>query len=343
MKRNLDMDLEFLPYLVSPPVSPQQLHKQAISNDTQTIDAWRTTWIENAKINHEKHGPFVENHIGQQFDLFRNQPAIILGSGPSLKNSIKALKKNKTIPVVSCLHNFHYMIDHKIKVDLWVSLDCGKVTIEEISEGGKKPPEYYLEKTKGQKLAAFISSDPGLIDSWQGDISWFSCGIPDNEIRQKYAEIEPFEIYVSTGGNVLGSAMYIAKAIWGCNPIAMTGADFCFDYMKKFHPWDSKYDGKLGKALFTNDVFGNKVYTWQSYHNFKSHFDAVSIKCPGIWVNISEGGTWGAYPEGIIPSVRQMAADDFVKMYHVSEEIKYMCENPKNATEPGLSAPKILF
>jgi len=343
MRRNVDIDLEFLPYLIEPPVAPAQLHKQAVSNDSQTIEAWREIWIKNAGINHDKHGPFGDSHIGQQFDRYRNQPVIVLGSGPSLKNSIPALKETKTIPVISCLHNFHYLMDHGIHVDLWVTLDSGKVTIEEISEGGALEPERYIEKTEGQTLAAFISSDPDLIDTWKGDVKWFSCGIPDDKIRAEYEDVEKFEIYVSNGGNVLGASMYIARAIWGCNPIAMSGADFCFDYIKKFHPWDSKYDGKLGQALITNDIFGNKVYTWKSYSNFKGWFDGVSIKCPGIWINISEDGTWGAYPQGLIPSVRQMAAADFVKMYHISEEIRYMCENPSNATEPGLTAPKILF
>ena len=343
MRRTLEMDLEFLPYLESAPVQPEQLQKQATSNDDRTIEAWRETWIKNTKENHERCGPFVNSHLGTQFNRFRNQPCIVLGSGPSLKNSIEALKKNKTIPVISCLHNFHYLVDNGIKVDLWVSLDSGKVTIEEISEGGEHSPGYYKQKTQGQQLAAFIGSDPELIETWQGDVTWFSCGIPDQKIREEFEAIEKFEIYVSNGGNVLGASMYIAKAFWGCNPIAFAGADFCFDYTKRFHPWDSKYDGKLGKALIHNDIFGNKVYTWQSYFNFKGWFEGVSMRCPGIWHNISEGGTLGAYPNGLIPSIKQQAAEDFVKMYHICEEIKFMCENPTNATEPGLNAPKILF
>ena len=343
MRRTLEMDLEFLPYLDQPPVQPAQLQKKATSNDAVTIDAWRDIWINNAKENHERYGPFVNTHLGLEWGRFRNQPAIVVGSGPSLKNSIEALKQNKSIPVISCLHNFHYLVDNDIKVDLWVTLDSGKVTIEEISEGGQHPPEYYIEKTKGQKLAAYIASDPELIETWKGEVLWFSCGIPDKKIREAMDDIEKFEVYISNGGNVLGASMYIAKAFWGCNPIAFTGADFCFDYIKKFHPWDSKYDGKLGKALITNDIFGNKVYTWQSYNNFKGWFEGVTMRVPGEWINISEGGTLGAYPNGLIPSIKQMAAVDFVRGYHICEEIRYMAENPTNATEPGLDAPKILF
>ena len=123
MRKTLEMDLEFLPYLNEAPVQPAQLQKQAVSNDETTIQAWKETWIKNAQVNHKNAGTFLDSHLGTQFGRFRNQPAIVLGSGPSLKNSIEALKQNETIPVISCLHNFHYLVDNDIKVDLWVTLD----------------------------------------------------------------------------------------------------------------------------------------------------------------------------------------------------------------------------
>lgn len=343
MIRTVEMDLEFLPYLQEAPVSPEGLHQRAVSNDESTIKFWRDIWVNQTRENHKNYGPFSDSHIGQQWGLHRNKPAIVLGSGASLKNSIEALKKNKDIPVISCLHNFHYLMDNNIKVDLWVSLDAGEVTLEEISEGGEKSPEHYLALTVDQKLAAFIGSHPKLLSNWGGEILWYSAGIPDETIRKEMQEIEKFEIYLSNGGNVLGAAMYIAKGFWGCNPIAYSGADFCFDYTKKFHPWNSKYDGKIGKAVILNDVFGNKVYSWQSYVNFKSWFEGVSMRCPGLWVNCSEGGALGAYPHGLIPSIRQMTMWDYIRMYNICEELEYMAKNPSNATEPNYKVPKVLF
>jgi hypothetical protein len=343
MRRTVEMDLEFLPYLQEAPVTPEGLHNRAVSNDESTIKFWRDIWVNNTRANHESHGPFANSHVGMEWGKYRNQPAIVLGSGPSLKNSIEALKKNRDIPVISCLHNFHYLMDNDINVDLWVSLDAGEVTLEEISEGSTKPPEHYLELTKGQRLAAFVGSHPSLIESWGGEILWFSAGIPDEKVRKEMQDIEKFEVYISNGGNVLGAAMYIAKGFWGCNPIGYGGADFCFDYIKKFHPWDSKYDGKIGKAVILNDVFGNKTFSWQSYVNFKSWFEGVSIRCPGIWYNCSEGGALGAYPQGLIPSIKQSTMWDFIRMYNISDELKHMAENPSDATEANFKVPKVLF
>lgn len=343
MRRTVEMDLEFLPYLQEAPVTTEALHNRAVSNDTSTINFWRDIWINNTRKNHEKYGPFSDSHVGMEWGKYKNQPAIVLGSGPSLKNSIEALKKNTDIPVISCLHNFHYLMDNEIKVDLWVSLDAGEITLEEISEGGNKTLDEYLEMTCDQKLAAFVGSHPKLIDSWGGDVLWFSAGIPDEKIRKEMQEIEKFEIYVSNGGNVLGAAMYIAKGFWGCNPIGFGGADFCFDYAKKFHPWDSKYDGKIGKAVILNDIFGNKVYSWQSYVNFKSWAEAITMRCPGIFINCSENGAFGAYPQGLIPSLKQSTMWDFIRMFTICEELAHMCKNPGNATEPGYKVPKVLF
>lgn len=343
MLRTVEMDLDFLPYLEAPPMNPAQLQTKAVSNDRQTMDHWGDIWIGNAKANKKAYGSFKNKHVGMLHNKLRQKPCIVLGSGPSLENSVKALQENKDIYVISCLHNFHYLVDRNIKVDLWVSLDAGPVTIEEISEGGKHPHEYYVEKTKDQKLALYIASDPGLVKSWKGERFWFSAGIPDDNIRKAILEVDPFEIYVSNGGNVFGAAMYIARAFMGANPICFGGADFAFGYKKNFHPWSSKYDGKLGRTLLAHDIFGNKVHTWTSYNNFKSWFEGVTARCPGIWLNGSEGGTLGSYHNGLIPSIRQIAMIDFIEMYRIHDHLKYMCEHPEKATEPGKPAPTVLF
>lgn len=343
MLKTLEFDLELLPYLQASPMTPAQCQQQAVSNDAATIENWRETWIGNTKKNHEKHGPFKDSHVGQLFGILNQKPCIVLGSGPSLQNSIEALKTNKDIYVISCLHNFHYLVDNEIKVDLWVSLDAGPVTIEEISEGGKHDHEFYVEKTKDQKLALYVASDPGLVESWKGEKYWYSCGIPDDHIRNEIEAIEKFQVYVSNGGNVLGACMYIARGFMGANPICYAGADFAFGYKKNFHSWESKYDGKLGQYLLAHDIYGLPVKTWSSYRNFKLWFEGVSQRCPGLWINATEGGTLGSYHNGLIPSIKQMTMKDFLLMYTIHEELRYMCENPDNATEPGMKLPKVLF
>ncbi len=342
MIKTVEMDFEFQPYLSGPPMTPKQLFRQAASNDEITIQSWEKIWLDNIKKNHDKYGPFNKSHIGQFFGKYKGRPAIIVGSGPSLKGNIQDLvEASQHIPVVSCLHNFHYLEDHGVSVDFYVTLDAGEVTIPELSEGGTRDEDLYWSLTKGKKLLAFIGTSPNLIAKWQGEIFWFHVPLPDQNLMAKIEEIEVFNACISTGGNVLGASLYSAKAIMGANPIVFVGADFSFSYTKKFHGWDSKYDASMGYAFKVPDVFGNKVYTWQSYYNFKMWFDYVTQVAPGIYLNASEGGCLGAYQDGNIQSIIQTSLSSVVKMYSHHEHLK------EQFTQPGVKAAdrqiKLLF
>jgi hypothetical protein len=258
-------------------------------------------------------------------------PAIVAGAGPSLKRNGMELKDRGEIPLISCLHNFHFFEDRDIKVDYYVTLDAGEVTIEEVSEGGSKTEEEYWSATEKHTLLAYIGTSPRLLAKWRGKILFFNCPTPALGIDEEIEKIEKFHTFISPGGNVLGACLYIAKAIMGANPIAFVGADFSFSYDKKFHAWDSKYDKTMGQVLRTVDVFGHKVYTWASYHGFKCFFDWVVQRVPGSYYNCSEGGTFGAYPEGNIMSVRQVDLAEFLRMYHLCFETKDLCERPDEA------------
>jgi len=337
MSRTAEIILDYQNYIEHAPVAPQELYSRASSSDQVTINSWRSIWLKNIKANKEIFGSFKDNGIGQLIGAHQYQPVILAGSGPSLKVNGDLLKKRGEIPLVSCLHNFHFFEDKEIHVDYYVSLDAGPVVLDEVSEGGTKTSDEYWERTKGKTLLAYIGTDPKLFKLWQGKVYLYNAPIPEAKIRAEIDAIEPFHTYVSNGGNVLGAALYIAKGILGCNPVAFTGADFSFSYDKKFHAWDSKYDQNLGFVVKAIDVYGNKVPTWQSYHNFKNWFDWVALQTPGIYINCTEGGTFGAYPDGNIMAVKQMELSEFIRMYHAHEELRAQCENPE------LPHNKILF
>lgn len=332
--RKAEMILEFQNYIEAPPVQPKQLWGNACASDTITIESWRDVWIRNVKANHERFGSFKDKSVGKLYRSNQNRPGIIVGSGPSLGYNGEHLKdRDPSVPVVSCLHNYHFFEDRGINVDLFVSLDAGPVVIEEVAEGGKKTAEEYWASTKNKKLACFIGTDPAFFDKWQGEVYFFAAPIPDQKYIDELNKLPPFNMFVSTGGNVLGACLYIAKAIMGSNPVAFVGADFAFGYNTgqghKFHSWDSKYDKTLGHVGRGVDVYGNKVLTWPSYFNFKNFFDFICLQVPGLWVNCTEGGMLGAYPEGNLMAIRQMTLKHFLDMYSMNELIRAQCENPE--------------
>jgi hypothetical protein len=213
--------------------------------------------------------------------------------------------------------------------DFYVSLDAGPVTIEEVSEGGSKSAEEYWAITKDRTLLAYIGTHPDLLAKWQGEIYFFNCPVPEASFMEELNKIEVFHTWVSSGGNVLGACLYIAKAILGASMVAFVGADFSFSYDKKFHAWDSKYDKSLGYVIKAVDIFGNKVLSWQSYANFAACFNWVTLQVLGVYINCTEGGIFGAYAEGNLMSVKQMSLKDFIRMVNLHLEIKEQCLNPE--------------
>jgi len=337
VSRRAEILLEYQNYIEAPPVQPAQLYAQASSSDGVTVNHWAKIWTKNIKANKAKFGSFKEHSIGKLWGTLTHMPAIVAGAGPSLKVNGALLKDRNGMALISCLHNYHFFEDQGISPDFYVTLDAGPVVIEEVSEGGSKTPEEYWASTKGKKLLAFIGTDPALFDKWQGEVYFFNAPVPDTAYMKELEAIEPFHVYVSSGGNVLGACLYIAKGILGACTTAFVGADFAFSYDKKFHGWDSKYDASLGYVLKAIDVYGNKVLTWQSYANFKAWFDWVAVKIPGIYINCTEGGTFGAYPDGNIMAVRQLELKDFLRMHNLHEELRGQCEYPETGEK------KVLF
>lgn len=320
---------EYQNYIDYTPVPPQQLYGQACSSDEVTINSWRDTWQRNVKANHDKFGSFYEFSIGNLYGLAAQKPVIVIGSGPSLKDNAEELKNKKDILTLSCLHNFHFLEDLGCPADYYVSLDAGEVVIDEVYEGGSKTEDEYWELTKNRTLLCYIGTSPQLLSKWRGKVLFFNAPVPDQKFNEYVESIEVFNTFVSNGGNVLGACLYIAKAFLGASIIAFMGADFAFSYEKKFHGWNSKYDAKLGNVMRVPDVFGNLVYTWKSYHNFKGWFEYITLTVPGIYYNCSEGGTFGAYKEGNLRSIYQLPIKDFIRQMTMFEEIKEQSFNSK--------------
>lgn len=337
MVKKAEIICEYQPYIDMPRQQRSSNYAQACSNDQVTVNTWRETWLRNVRANHEKFGPFKDRSIGKFWGVHRNSPGICIGSGPSLRENAVGLKDNQGIPTISCLHNFHFLEDSGVGADYYVSLDAGPVTIEEVSEGGSKTADDYWAMTEDRILFAYIGSHPDLLAKWRGEIYFFNCPVPDESLLKEIDEIEKFRCFISTGGNVLGACTYIAKAVLGCNPLIFMGANFSFSYADKFHGWDSKYDKNLGNYIRLTDVYGNKVKTWQSYANFKAWFDWLVETVPGIYINATEGGCFGSYPEGNIRGIRQMDLKDVFEMFNMCDQVKAGC------IDPDTDERKILF
>ncbi len=347
MRRSISIELQYQNKI---PVIPEHYgdpYQRACSGDKVTVDTWRKIWLSNFQAAKDRFKELGDHSYGKLFGINRHQPAIVIGSGPSLRYSLDALRDNRKrehpIQTISCLHNLGLFEDEGIEIDFYLSLDSGGVVIEDICEARNKDGAFYWSQTKGKKLIAYAASDPKLFDLWQGEIYLFNCLLPDMELRKKINDIEPFHHYISSGGNALGACMYTAKAIFGSSEIIYVGADFCADYDHKFHSYQTRYDNLDGKGLGQTipwvDVFGNRRACWPSYLNFKFFLDWVAQNIPGLWASASEG-ILGSYPEGNLDRFTYGPLSYLLERYKMSEEVtvkKFKFENGQRIDDPSLS------
>lgn len=328
MKRTIDMELDYQPMIDYPPITAQQMYSQACSGDKITIDTWRETWIKNYKSCAERFGDMSERSYGKLHGIARHGGVICLASGPSLKESLPALRDNQNsehpVIVISTLHNYALLKDEGIKVDYYLSLDAGDIVIDDTTEFGTKDKEYYWNLTSEDKLIAYVASPPTLFDKWKGEVFLFNCLLPEAEIRKTLDDIQPLHAYISSGGNAGGAVLYTGKAIFGANTVMLCGYDFCFSYDKKFHSVDTKYDSFKGNGVGTTvrhvDVYGNSRHSWPSYMNFKFWTDWVTMNVPGQWVNCSEG-LLGAYAQGNIRTMKYCTLAQALEPFRIADEV----------------------
>ena len=314
------------------PITPQQAHKNACSADDTTIDHWKETWVRNIKANHKKFGPFAKRSVGKLYGKAKGAPSIIAGSGPSLKHVGAKLKdRPENMLLVSCLHNFHYMEDVGAKVDYYVTLDAGPITIKEVTEGGTKSEEEYWNLTKNRTLIAYIGTDPNLLEKWQGDVYFYNAPVPSKDFLDEISKIESFNLFIESGGCVLGTSTFFAKGFLGSQVTVFVGSDFAFsnEPKRRFHSWDSSYDKDMGHCINAVDIFGNRAVTWLSYYNFKLWFEVVAQRVPGIYINATEGGILGAHRDGNIIHIKQMWLDDVYATFGLHGHKRGQAEKPQ--------------
>lgn len=326
-----ELILELQPYTLNPSLNVQEAHRQSCSNDEVTMNYWRDIWIKHIKSNHDNFKTFAGNDIGKLYSKWDNLPMIIAGAGSSLKKNAYLLKdRPKSVGLISCLHNFHFLEDQDANVDYYTTLDAGDITIEEVFLGGKRTEKEYWDLTKNRTLLAYIGTHPTLLEKWQGEVLFYNSPIPNEQIRKDIDEIEPFNQFVETGGHVLGACLFIAKGYLGSQTSIYVGADFSFsnEPTRHFHAWDSNYDKNIGQCINAVDIFGNRVLTWQSYYNFKLWHEVVAQRIPGIYINCTEGGILGAGRDGNMVSILQKDLSECFDMLSLHRHKKTQAENP---------------
>lgn len=352
------MVLQYQRVIDGPPPTKEQLYATATRSDAITNTSWNDIWIKQAKEN-GKNFDITALSCMSEYKKEAFKPVIIAGSGPSIKKNYRDLKKRTVlkqdletgkmeylegggrsdIKIVSCLHNFGLFENNDIMTenDYYLTLDAGAITIPETIEGGEglHDEDWYWERSRNRTLLAHQTANPELLSKWRGKILFFTTPPANQAVKTVFDEVLDSSKVpsFSVGGNALGACLYFARAILGGSSIIFIGADFSFSYDHKFHGWNSPYDNRFAGVEAATDVFGNRVYTWPSYYGFKCWLDFIAAGGHAgqdhSFINATEGGILGAYPEGNIRQFQFMSLKAALSMFTCHEKIPEMTQYTK--------------
>lgn len=218
-------------------------------------------------------------------DKFKNIPAIIVSSGPSLTKNISWLKyaKGKSLifgvdTALKVLSKYH------IEPDFAVSIEARS----------KNYLCFKGLKFKNTCLLASVDVSPRTIARFKGSKFFVNS---DNNIINWYSKTINFQNKMSLGTNVSSAAFHLAINL-GANPIIFTGQDLSYPQGKFYAEGVDTFfvEGKVGdapkrKAILLDGISGGKVVSDEGMLIFLRWFEREIAKHKDrIFINATEGG-----------------------------------------------------
>lgn len=176
--------------------------------------------------------------------MFKNVPAILVGAGPSLDNSIKDLQDMESRCLVIAVGTaLRPLLSNGITPDLVIITDPQPIVYRQFEGLQTKAP-----------LVAFPTIHPTVLSNYPGiKIIAYQRGIETTEAMAT----ELGEELIDTGGSVVTTALDIAIRM-GCNPVAFVGADFGYA-LGKTHAAGTMYgDIAVKEAPLLMDILNNQ-------------------------------------------------------------------------------------
>jgi hypothetical protein len=289
----------------------KEVQKQAKGISKKTVKTFSKQWIENLTEN-AKMCDFSKYSIYSLKDKYKGETAYLVGASPSLSKNVKELKKKKGI-IIACGHVLKFLLENGVKPDFVIVLDANEVEGDFLDVG---------DKSKDIKLLADIMVHPKVFKIWKGRIWFFRLmgrwigkrknGKPyGDRTHQKLWTLSKFNDLLFTNGSVMGGA-YSAAELFGIKRIVFVGMDFSMPMSSSYvlrYSGGEEDEGTLEHydQQVDVDISGRGVWGKGRMFFYKYWFDGMSMIRPKIeFINATEGGILGAYPEGNLKSIKQM-------------------------------------
>lgn len=237
--------------------------------------------------------------------LFKDKTAVVVSSGPSLKNNIKYLKEYQDKVLILCAgRSLKELLDNGIKPDFVGAVDPGEIMSGLMSSVASETiPMICLDQVNSE-----------LINKYKGPKLFYINGL-----KETFSEIlgEKFS-NVNLGGSVAHLCTYFAGFL-GAKDIVFVGQDLAYTN-NEYHSINSSNESLISsKALInTNDSFyveGNTeklVLTNKNFYIFKTWFEKfISANNSINFINCTEGGAkiQGAKPAALKETLDNLCGD----------------------------------
>lgn len=220
-------------------------------------------------------------------DLMTQLPVIVVSAGPSLKNNLHLLKNVGNRAIIIAVGSAIQILDKNgIIPHLRMALDGGALE-ERVFYGinSEECPLLYSSSLYYQTLREYGSKRIEFF-THKGDVLV--------EYIYRLFKIAPPSC--SSGASVANTAVFLALYL-GCQKIVLMGQDLCFtdDKMHAEGTWLSQKGNvdmaQMRNRLLTKDIYGNEVYTDDSFLAMKKTLEDASNWYKNTrFINASEGG-----------------------------------------------------
>lgn len=248
------------------------------------------------------------NALVSQFkNQFKNMPALIVSSGPSLEKNKHLINEFNGV-VFSGGRTIKNFLDEKIKFDICISVDPG--------ENAFKLVQDTLENDISIPLFTYLESNSKIVKHYKGPkVLMNSANMPLVEDDLKKVSI------IGSGPSVANVAVALAEYL-GCQPIVFIGQDLAYTSGKKHAKSTiSSFDGGNDvKGQYEVDgYYDEKVKTSSQFLSMLHWFHQWIENSDSIFYNCTEGGAK-------IKGCQQMPFEEYLKQqsdtqYKVAEKI----------------------
>ena len=187
-------------------------------------------------------------------------PAIVVAAGPSVEQSIEALKNVKGRAVIIAVDRIlQYLLDNGVKPDFVVTLDPRKNSNNFSREGNVEVPMFCT-----------MQSNPLIMDKQAGRKIICSAG---NYMNEHYKKVEGTISEVPVSGSVATFAVSIANYL-GVKKILLVGQDLAF-HGESTHAGGVVSNPFTSASEWVEGIHGEKVkarYDWVEFRNWFQDF-----------------------------------------------------------------------